>query len=203
MRGAERKPRRRCSGKKGKFRHRVCASKRKIKGLRGTERKPRRRCSEGKGKSRLRVCASKRRIKGLRGVKRKPRRRCSGKKENPGYGFAHQNGGQRVCGEPSANRAGRKCSVEIINKKSRRLSLVNGGRRRRHIRIIQFYGAPETCGRGECFFYGMLSDDLFEAAGYQICQDHFHRVARKERNDARHQRGLDVASGLENKPCTS
>ena len=29
-------------------------------------------------------------------------------KENPGYGFAHQNGGQRVCGEPSANRAGEK-----------------------------------------------------------------------------------------------
>lgn len=53
------------------------------------------------------------------------------------------------------------------------------------------------------FFYGVLSDDLFEAAGYQICQDHFHRVAWKERNNARHQRGLDVASGLENKPCTS
>lgn len=57
--------------------------------------------------------------------------------------------------------------------------------------------------RRMCFFMGVLSDDLFEAAGYQICQDHFHRVARKERNDARHQRGLDVASGLENKPCTS
>ena len=45
-----------------------------------------------------------------------------------------------------------RCGEEIINKKSRRLSLVNGGRRRRHIRIIQFYGDPETCGRGECFF---------------------------------------------------
>ena len=42
----------------------------------------------------------------MRGVERKPRRRCSGKKENPGSGFAHQNGEQRVCGEPSANRAG-------------------------------------------------------------------------------------------------
>ena len=77
---------------------------------------------------------------------------AAGKKENSGFGFAHQNGEQRVCGESSANPAGRKCSVEIINKKSRRLSLVNGGRRRRHIRIIQFYGAPETCGRGECVF---------------------------------------------------
>ena len=152
MRGVERKPRRRCSGKKGKSRLWVCASKRRTKGLRGTERKPRRRCSGKKGKSRLWVCASKRRTKGLRGAERKPRRRCSGKKENPGSGFAHQNGEQRVCGESSANPAGRKCSVEIINKKSRRLSLVNGGRRRRHIRIIQFYGAPETCGRGECVF---------------------------------------------------
>ena len=53
------------------------------------------------------------------------------------------------------------------------------------------------------FFYGVLSDDFFEAAGYQICQDHFHRVSRKEWNDARHQRGLNVASGLENKPCAS
>ena len=74
------------------------------------------------------------------------------KRKSRGFGFAHQNGEQRVCGESSANPAGRKCSVEIINKKSRRLSLVNGGRRRRHIRIIQFYGAPETCGRGECVF---------------------------------------------------
>ena len=157
----------------------------------------------------------------------------------PGSGFAHQNGGQRVCGEPSANPAGaaagkRKISamglrikaedkgfagsraqtapalqrekrkipamglrIKTENKgfagnraqtapalqrekrksrlrvcaskrrtkglrgverkprrreKSRRLSLVNGGGRRRHIRIIQFYGVPETCGRGECVF---------------------------------------------------
>ena len=28
------------------------------------------------------------------------------KRENFGFGFAHQNGEQRVCGEPSANRAG-------------------------------------------------------------------------------------------------
>lgn len=39
-----------------------------------------------------RVCASKRKIKGLRGAERKPRRRCSGETENPGSGFAHQNG---------------------------------------------------------------------------------------------------------------
>ena len=74
LRGAERKPRRCCSGKKGKFRLRVCASKRRTKGLRGAERKPWRRCSGKKGKLRLRVCASKRKIKGLRGTERKPRR---------------------------------------------------------------------------------------------------------------------------------
>ena len=74
LRGAERKPRRCCSGKKGKFRLRVCASKRRTKGLRGAKRKPHRCCSGKKGKSRIRVCASKRRIKGLRGAKRKPRR---------------------------------------------------------------------------------------------------------------------------------
>lgn len=32
-------------------------------------------------------------------------------KENPGSGFAHQNGEQRVCGEPSANLAGKKKAV--------------------------------------------------------------------------------------------
>lgn len=74
LRGAKRKPCRRCSEGKEKFRLRVCASKRRTKGLRGVERKPRRRCSGKKGKSRLRVCASKRRTKGLRGAKRKPRR---------------------------------------------------------------------------------------------------------------------------------
>ena len=74
LRGAKRKPRRRCSEGKEKFRLRVCASKRRTKGLRGAERKPRRRCSGKKGKLRLRVCASKRRIKGLRGAERKPRR---------------------------------------------------------------------------------------------------------------------------------
>ena len=75
LRGAERKPRRRCSGGNRKSRLRVCASKRRIKGLRGAERNPRRRCCGEKGKSRLRVCASNRRTKRLRGAKRKPRRR--------------------------------------------------------------------------------------------------------------------------------
>ena len=76
------------------------------KGFAGSEAQTAPALQREKGKSRLWVCASKRRTKGLRGTERKPRRRCSGKKENPGYGFAHQNGEQRVCGEPSANRAG-------------------------------------------------------------------------------------------------
>ena len=86
-----------------------------------------RRRSGGKGKSRLRVCASKRRIKGLRGVKRKPRRRCSGKKENPGSGFAHQNGEQRVCGEPSANRAGAAAGKKKIPALGLRIKTENKG----------------------------------------------------------------------------
>ncbi len=31
---------------------------------------------------------------------------CGVRRRAPGNGFAHQNGEQRVCGEPSANRAG-------------------------------------------------------------------------------------------------
>ena len=112
---------------KGKSRLWVCASKRRTKGLRGTERKPHRRCSGKKRKSRLRVCASKRRTKGLRGVKRKPRRRCSGKKENPGSGFAHQNGEQRVCGEPSANRAGAAAGKKKIPAPGLRIKTENKG----------------------------------------------------------------------------
>lgn len=40
---------------------------------------------------------------------------CQSRLRAPGNGFAHQNGEQRVCGEPSANRAGRMCGEEIIN----------------------------------------------------------------------------------------
>lgn len=84
-------------------------------------------------------------------------------------------------------------------EKSRRLSLVSGGSGDGIYASFSF-GCSGKLWPGRMFFYGVLSDDLFEAAGYQICQDHFHRIARKERNDARHQCGLDVASGLENKP---
>lgn len=31
---------------------------------------------------------------------------CQSRLRAPGNGFAHQNGEQRVCGEPSANRSG-------------------------------------------------------------------------------------------------
>ena len=107
------------AGKKGKFRLRVCASKRRIKGLRGAERKPRRRCSGKKGKSRLRVCASKRRIKGLRGTERKPRRRCSEGKEK----FRH-----RVCASKRRTKGLRGAERKPRRQeKSRRLSLVSGG----------------------------------------------------------------------------
>ena len=127
--------------------HRVCASKRRTKGLRGVERKPRRRCSEGKGKSRHWVCASKRRTKGLRGAKRKPCRRCSGKKrENFGFGFAHQNGEQRDCGEPSANRAGKKKPPPFVSE---------WGKRRRHIRIIQFWVHRKTVAGANDFLWGI------------------------------------------------
>ena len=119
LRGAERKPRRRCSEGKEKFRLRVCASNRRIKGLRGAERKPRRRCSGKKGKSRLRVCASKRRIKGLRGTERKPRRRCSEGKEK----FRH-----RVCASKRRTKGLRGAERKPRRQeKSRRLSLVSGG----------------------------------------------------------------------------
>ena len=144
LRGVKRKPRRRCSGKKEKSRLWVCASKRRIKGLRGVKRKPRRRCSGKKGKFRLRVCASKRRTKGLQGAERKPRRCCSGGKGNSRLWVCASK--RRIKGLRGAERKPWR------REKSRRLSLVNGGRRRRHIRIIQFYGAPETCGRGECVF---------------------------------------------------
>ena len=94
-------------GKK-KFRLRVCASKRRIKGLRGVERKPRRCCSGKKGKSRHRVCASKRRTKGLRGAKRKPCRRCSGEKGKSRL---------RVCASKRRTKglrgAERKCSCTV------------------------------------------------------------------------------------------
>lgn len=162
--------------------------------MRGAERKPSRRRSGEKGKLRRPVCASKRRIKGLRGWKRKPSRRRSGKKGKLRLRVCASK--RRIKGLRGTERKPRR------QEKSRRPPLVSGGRRRRHINTIHL-SCSGNLWPGRMFFCGKLSDDFFEAAGNQICQDHFHRIARKERYDACHQRGLDVASRLENKPCAS
>ena len=77
-----------------------------------------------------------------------------GKKENPGSGFAHENGEQRVYAEPSANRAGRKCGEEIINKKKPPPFVSEWGKRRLHIRIIQFWVPRKTVAGANVFFMG-------------------------------------------------
>ncbi len=145
LRGVERKPRRRCSEGKEKFRLRVCASKRRIKGLRGAERKPWRRCSGKKGKLRLRVCASKRRIKGLRGTERKPRRRCSGKNGKSRHRVCASK--RRIKGLRGAKRKPRR------QEKSRRLSLVSGGSGDGIYASFNFW-CPGKLWPGRLFFMG-------------------------------------------------
>ena len=66
-------------------------------------------------------------------------------KKNFGFGFAHQNGEQRVCGEPSANRAGKKKPPPSVSE---------WGKRRRHIRIIQFWVPRKTVAGANVFFMG-------------------------------------------------
>ena len=149
--------------------HRVCASKRRTKGLRGAKRKPRRRCSEGKEKFRLRVCgepsanragaaAREKKNFGFGFAHQNGEQRVCGEpsanragaaareKENPGTGFAHQNGEQRDCGEPSANRAGKKKPPPFVSE---------WGKRRRHIRIIQFWVPRKTVAEANVFLWGV------------------------------------------------
>ena len=146
LRGAERKPRRRCSEGKEKFRLRVCASKRRIKGLRGTERKPRRCCSGKKGKFRLRICASKRRTKGLRGAERKPHRCCSGKKGKSRI---------RVCASKRRTKGLRGAKRKLRRQEKKPPpSVSEWGKRRRHIRIIQFWVPRKTVAGANVFFMG-------------------------------------------------
>ena len=71
---------------------------------------------------------------------------AAGKKENSGYGFAHQNGEQRVCGEPSANPAGKKKPPPFVSE---------WGKRRRHIRIIQFWVPRKTVAGANVFLWGV------------------------------------------------
>ncbi|MEF2833354.1 MAG: hypothetical protein U0N94_02905 [Clostridia bacterium] len=73
--------------------HQVCASKRRTKGLRGAERKPRRRCSEGKRKIPAPGLRIKTENKGIAGSRAQTAPALQQeKKENFGFGFAHQNG---------------------------------------------------------------------------------------------------------------
>ncbi len=98
-------------------------------------------------------------------------------KENPGSWFAHQNGEQRVCGEPSANRAGAAAgekknfgfgfahqngergdcgepSANLAGKKKPPPFVSEWGKRRRHIRIIQFWVPRKTVAGANVFFMG-------------------------------------------------
>ena len=70
---------------------------------------------------------------------------CQSRLRAPGNGFAHQNGEQRVCGESSANRAGKKKPPPFVSE---------WGKRRRHIRIIQFWVPRKTVAGANVFFMG-------------------------------------------------
>ena len=70
---------------------------------------------------------------------------AAGKKENSGFGFAHQNGERGDCGEPSANLAGKKKPPPFVSE---------WGKRRRHIRIIQFWVPRKTVAGANVFFMG-------------------------------------------------
>ena len=127
--------------------YRVCASKRRTKRLRGAERKPRRRCSGKKEKFRFRVCASKRGTKGLRGAKRKPRRRCSeGKEKISASGLRIKTENKGIAGSRAQTAPARKKPPPFVSE---------WGKRRRHIRIIQFWVPRKTGAGANVFLWGI------------------------------------------------
>lgn len=93
-----------------------------------------------------RVCASKRRTKGLRGVERKPRRRCSRKKRKiSASGLRIKTENKGFAGSQAQTAPARKKPPPFVSE---------WGKRRRHIRIIQFWVPRKTVAGAIVFFMG-------------------------------------------------